>query len=95
MLDFEGRRLLRADGTELDVTATEFDLLAAFANHTNCVLSRERLLDLVHARDGDVFDRSIDVRVARIRRNVECNPANPHVIKTMRGAGYMLVVAKA
>jgi DNA-binding response OmpR family regulator len=91
MLDLEARRLLRRDGSELEITAMEFDLLAAFARNPNRVLSRERLLDLAHNRDTDAFDRSIDVRIARIRRKVEREPGKPQVIRTMRGAGYMFV----
>jgi two-component system phosphate regulon response regulator OmpR len=91
LLDLDARRLLRADGAELELTAMEFDLLAAFARNPNRVLTRERLLDLAHHRDGDVFDRSIDVRITRIRRKVERDPARPRIIKTMRGAGYMFV----
>lgn len=90
-LDLDAQRLFRPDGTELQLTAMEFDLLAAFARNPNRVLSRERLLDLAHQRDGEVFDRSIDVRITRIRRKVERDPAKPQVIKTMRGAGYMFV----
>lgn len=93
-LDLDARRLLQPDGTELELTAMEFDLLATFARNPNRVLSRERLLDLAHHRDGDVFDRSIDVRITRIRRKVERDPARPQVIKTMRGAGYMFVPLK-
>lgn len=90
-LDLEARRLLRADGEELELTAMEFDLLAAFARNPNRVLSRERLLDLAHNRDTEPFDRSIDVRIARLRRKVERDPSKPLLIKTMRGAGYMFV----
>jgi DNA-binding response OmpR family regulator len=90
-LDLDAQRLLCPDGTELPLTAMEFDLLAVFARNPNRVLSRERLLDLAHRRDGDVFDRSIDVRITRLRRKVERDPAKPQVIKTMRGAGYMFV----
>jgi len=93
-LDLDARRLLRPDGAHLDLTAMEFDLLEAFARNPNRVMSRERLLDLAHHRDGDVFDRSIDVRVTRIRRKVERDPARPQLIKTMRGAGYMFVPHK-
>jgi len=91
MLDLDARRLLRRDGSELEITAMEFDLLAAFARNPNRVLSRERLLDLAHNRDTDAFDRSIDVRIARIRRKVEREPGKPQVIRTMRGAGYKFV----
>jgi DNA-binding response OmpR family regulator len=93
-LDLDARRLLRPDGAELELTAMEFDLLAAFARNPNRVLTRERLLDLAHNRDGDVYDRSIDVRVTRIRRKVEREPTRPELIKTMRGAGYMFVPSR-
>jgi DNA-binding response OmpR family regulator len=94
LLDLDARQLLKADGTELPLTAMEFDLLAAFAANPNRVLNRERLLDLAHNRDSEPFDRSIDVRIARIRRKVERDPAKPELIKTMRGAGYMFVPRK-
>ena len=95
LLDLEARRLLQADGVPLELTAMEFDLLAAFARNPNRVLTRERLLDLAHNRDSEPFDRSIDVRIARIRRKVERDPTKPQVIKTMRGAGYMFVPAQS
>jgi two-component system phosphate regulon response regulator OmpR len=93
-LDLDAHRLVASDGTELPLTTTEFDLLAAFARHPNRVLSREQLLDLSHSRPCDVFDRSIDIRIARIRRKVEQDPAKPQMIKTVRGAGYIFVPAK-
>jgi two-component system phosphate regulon response regulator OmpR len=95
LLDLDAQRLLRADGTVLNLTAMEFDLLAVFARNPNRVLTRERLLDLAHRNDGEVFDRSIDVRVTRLRRKIERDPAHPQVIKTMHGAGYMFVAAGA
>jgi two-component system phosphate regulon response regulator OmpR len=94
LLDLDARQLLQADGSEVPLTAMEFDLLAAFANNPNRVLSRERLLDLAHGRGSEPFDRSIDIRVTRIRRKVERDPAKPELIKTMRGAGYMFVPRK-
>jgi DNA-binding response OmpR family regulator len=90
-LDLEARRLSRANGEELELTAMEFDLLAAFARNPNRVLSRERLLDLAHKHDTEPFDRSIDVRIARLRQKIERDPSKPLLIKTMRGAGYMFV----
>jgi two-component system, OmpR family, phosphate regulon response regulator OmpR len=54
-------------------------------------LSRERLLDLAHNPDTEPFDRSIDVRIARLRHKIEADPSQPLLIKTMRGAGYMFV----
>ena len=53
------------------------------------MLTRERLLDLAQARDSEAFDRAIDVRITRIRRKIEPDPAHPKVIKTVRGAGYV------
>jgi two-component system, OmpR family, response regulator len=93
-LDLDTHRLLQSDGSELRITATEFELLAAFARNPNRVLSRERLLDLAHSGDSEPFDRSIDVRIARIRRKVERDPEKPQVIQTIRGAGYMFVPSK-
>ena len=71
------------------LTATEFDLLKAFAERPNRVLSRDQLLELAHNRNWEPFDRSIDIRIARIRRKVERDPSKPQVIKTVRGAGYV------
>ena len=67
----------------------EFDLLAAFAARPGRVLSREQLLELAHDKDSDPFDRSIDVRITRIRRKIETEPQHPRIIRTVRGAGYV------
>jgi two-component system phosphate regulon response regulator OmpR len=90
-LDLEARRLSRTNGEEVELTATEFDLLTAFARNPNRVLSRERLLHLAHNHDTEAFDRSIDVRIVRLRHKIERDPSKPLLIKTMRGAGYMFV----
>jgi two-component system phosphate regulon response regulator OmpR len=90
-LELAARRLLDAAGHEVPVTAMEFDLLRAFAEHPNQVLSRDRLLTLTRNRDWEPFDRSIDIRIARVRRKVEDDPENPRAIRTVRGAGYMYV----
>lgn len=90
-LEFDRRALVTAAGAIEPLTAMEFDLLATFARHPNQVMSRDRLLDLAHHRDLEPFDRSIDIRVARLRRKVELDPAKPEVIKTIRGVGYMYV----
>jgi DNA-binding response OmpR family regulator len=84
-------RHLRGGNDDSLITTSEFNLLKAFAENPNRVLSRERLLDLANARDPDAFDRAIDVRVTRIRKKIEQDPANPKVIRTIRGAGYMFV----
>ena len=88
-LDLDAHKLFDEDGAEVALTAMEFDLLKAFAERPNRVLSRDQLLELAHNRGWEPFDRSIDIRIARIRRKVEADPGKPQVIKTVRGAGYM------
>jgi DNA-binding response OmpR family regulator len=88
-LDLDARRLTGADGAEIPLGPSEFALLRAFAERPGRVLTREVLLDLAHPRGDEHFDRSIDVRIARIRRKVEAVPERPAVIKTIRGAGYV------
>jgi DNA-binding response OmpR family regulator len=88
-LNLDSRKLYEADGTEVPITAMEFDLLQAFAEHPLRVLSRDRLLDLAHGKEMEPFDRSIDTRVTRIRRKIERDPSKPACIKTVRGAGYV------
>ena len=89
LLDLDAHKLFDEDGKEISLTAMEFDLLKAFAERPNRVLSRDQLLELAHNRGWEPFDRSIDIRIARIRRKVEADPGKPQVIKTVRGAGYM------
>ena len=83
-----------ADGEEVTITSMEYDLLKAFADHPNKVLSRDQLLNLAHNRDWEPFDRSIDIRITRLRRKIEPDPAKPQIIKTVRGAGYIYVVGE-
>jgi DNA-binding response OmpR family regulator len=71
------------------MTTMEFDLLRAFAERPNRVLSRDRLLSLAHDREMEAFDRSIDIRIMRLRRKIEDNPDKPAVLRTVRGAGYV------
>lgn len=94
-LDLEGHCLILADGTRDTLTAMEFDLLRVLAQHPNRVLSRDRLLDLAHNRDNEPFDRSIDVRITRLRKKIEADPAKPTTIKTIRGVGYMFVTNRS
>ena len=91
VLDLESHTLKTRSGEDVPLTSMEFDLLKAFAEHPNRVLTRDQLLDLAHNRDWDPFDRSIDIRIARIRRKIEPDPAKPQTIKTVRGAGYIFV----
>jgi DNA-binding response OmpR family regulator len=88
-LDVDAQVLRDEDGNEYPLASSEFALLKAFAQNPKRVLSRERLLDLAEARDREAFDRAIDVRITRIRRKIEPNPAHPSVIRTVRGAGYL------
>lgn len=74
---------------EIPLTSGEFELLKVFVEHPNRVLSRDTLVDLLKGFDRSPFDRSIDVRVTRLRRKMESDPANPHYIRTIWGAGYM------
>jgi two-component system phosphate regulon response regulator OmpR len=90
-LDLDAHRLYEASGEEVPITSMEYDLLKAFAEHPNRVLSRDQLLDLAHNKDWEPFDRSIDIRIARLRRKIEADPAKPQVIKTVRGAGYIFM----
>jgi two-component system, OmpR family, response regulator len=92
-LDLATRQLSDEKGAELPLTGMEFDLLRVFIEHPNRVLTRDQLLTLTRNRDWEPFDRSIDIRIARLRRKIEADPARPAVIKTVRGAGYMFVQA--
>lgn len=88
-LDLAQRRLLRADGREVALTAAEFDLLALFVRHPHKVLSRSQIAALVEGRERDVYDRSIDLRMLRLRRKIEARPERPQMLRTVRGAGYV------
>lgn len=93
-VDLDARSLVHGDGTWEPVTAMEFDLLEVFLQNPDRVLTRDRLLDLAHNRDNDPFDRSIDVRIARIRKKIEYNPSKPQALKTIRGVGYIYTPAR-
>jgi DNA-binding response OmpR family regulator len=90
-LDLEAHQLLDKDSQSVSLTSMEFDLLKAFAENPNKVLNRDQLLNLSHNRDWDPFDRSIDIRITRLRRKIENEPSKPQIIKTVRGVGYMFV----
>lgn len=91
LLDLDQRKLLTTDGAEIEITAAEFDLLALFARHPNRPLNRDQIMEQAHNRGWDVFDRSIDLRVMRLRRKIERNPDKPEVLKTVRNVGYVYV----
>ena len=83
------RNLMSGDGVNVPLGEAEFRLLMAFVMRPRQVLSRSQLLDMADAREADPFDRSIDNRVVRLRRKIEVDPANPALIKTVRGGGYV------
>ncbi len=88
-LDLDARRMVDEAGAEVPLTAMEYDLLATFAAHPRKVLSRERLASLAHDRPLEPGDRSVDIRITRLRQRIEPDPANPVTIRTVRGAGYV------
>lgn len=92
-LDLAARRLSAADGREIALTSGEFDLLKTLVQHAGRVLSRDFLLEATRGREAGPFDRTIDVQVGRLRRKIEAEPENPQILKSVRGAGYVLVVA--
>jgi len=83
------RKLKAADGRAVGLTNGEFSLLAAFVASPQRVLSRDQLLDLSRLHNAEVYERSIDVQILRLRRKIEPDPAQPSFIKTERGAGYL------
>lgn len=84
-----GSHSLTRNGVPVALTAAEFTLLHIFTEHPNRVLSRDLLIDLIKGYDRSPFDRSIDVRVTRLRRKIEEDPAAPHYIRTIWGEGYL------
>jgi DNA-binding response OmpR family regulator len=88
-LDHDAQALRDDEGNEHPLTASEYGLLKVFAANPKRVLSRDRLLELANARDAEAFDRAIDLRIMRIRRKIEPDPARPSVIRTVRGGGYV------
>jgi two-component system phosphate regulon response regulator OmpR len=87
-LDMLSHRLLR-DGQEVPLTSADYELLAVLLVHPNRVLSRDMLFDLLRGYERDAFDRSIDNRVARLRRKIERDPSAPAFIRTIRSEGYL------
>ncbi|MFZ5484261.1 MAG: response regulator [Pseudomonadota bacterium] len=87
-LDLAAQRLLR-EGDEVAITHAEFALLKIFVEHPNRALSRDQIMDWLKGYDRDPFDRSIDVRVTRLRRKLEDDSANPAYIRTVWGQGYL------
>jgi DNA-binding response OmpR family regulator len=91
--DTGARRLLDPAGAEVALTTGEFDLLAVLVRHAGRVLSRDFLLEQTRGRDAGPFDRTIDVQIGRLRKKMEADSERPELIKSVRGAGYVLVPA--
>lgn len=89
MLDVEGRRFFDGGGGEIEVSSMDFDLLETFARHPRQVLSRDRLCELAHGRTLGGADRSLDIRIARLRKKIEIDPSSPRLLRTVRGEGYV------
>jgi two-component system OmpR family response regulator len=92
-LDTAARSLTSPQGQDVALTTGEFDLLCAFAQHPGRVLSRDFLLEQTRGREAGPFDRTIDVQVGRLRKKIEADAEDPQIIKSVRGAGYILVPA--
>ncbi|MFN4231370.1 response regulator [Parvibaculum sp.] len=88
----DARRLLKGE-EEIDLSTGDFDLLLAFVTHPQRLLTRDYLMDLTKGRSWDVYDRSIDVALSRLRRKLDDDAARPALIRTVRGAGYMFTAA--
>jgi DNA-binding response OmpR family regulator len=92
-LNLRTRRLTSPRGTRIELTNGEFSLLQAFCAAPRRVLSRDRLIELSRLDRAEVYDRSVDVQILRLRRKIEATPSHPEYIRTERGAGYVFDVA--
>jgi len=88
-LDLERRELFTAEGTSVELTTGEFEMLATFVQHAGRVLSREFLMDATRGRQLGAFDRTVDAQIVRLRRKIEADAGRPQFIKAVRGVGYV------
>ncbi|MDB6000642.1 MAG: two component transcriptional regulator, winged helix family [Rhizobacter sp.] len=88
-LNLLARRLNAPDGRAVELSNGEFNLLLALCQAPQRVLSRDQLLELSRLHGAEVYDRSIDVQILRLRRKIEADPSSPRFIRTERGAGYV------
>lgn len=86
-----GRKLVDADGADVPLTAMEFELISVLIRHPRQTLSRDRLSQLAHNRDLEPGDRSVDIRITRLRKKIELDPDQPAILLTVRGEGYVYV----
>ncbi len=89
-IDIVARRLTSPEQNPVVLSSGEFNLLRTLLENPNQIVSRDRILDFTHDHDAPVFDRSVDVQVARLRRKIERDPQHPELIKTVRNGGYLL-----
>jgi len=92
VLDTSHRQLISAANVVTPLSGAEYRLLRIFLSHPNRVLNRDQLVDLAQGKEADPLDRSIDVQVSRLRNRLGDDPREPHLIKTVRGEGYVLAV---
>jgi len=92
-LDVVARHLVSNEGVVTSLSGAEFQLLKIFLSHPNHVLTRDQLMMLSKGREAEPLDRSIDILVSRLRQRLLDDPAEPQIIKTVRGEGYVLAVA--
>jgi DNA-binding response OmpR family regulator len=88
-LDLASAKLYDREGVEIALTAMEFNLLKLFVRNKGRVLNRDQLMEMASDREWDPFDRSIDIRILRLRKKLEINPSKPEIIRTVRGLGYL------
>src|SRR5262249_35563193 len=93
IIDMTSQTLTDANDRVVPLTSGEYKLLETFVTHANRVLSRDQLLDYICANDAPAFDRSIDVRIGRLRKKINDDPKHPSLIKTVRNAGYIFASA--
>jgi len=86
-----GTRTLKKSGENISLTTGEFSVLKVFARHARQPLSREKLMELARGREYEVFDRSLDVQISRLRKLIEPDPSNPIYIQTVWGLGYVFI----
>jgi DNA-binding response OmpR family regulator len=92
-LNLRTHKLTTPDGQRLDLSNGEFSLLVAFCGSPQRVLSRDQLMNLSRLHSAEVYDRTVDVQIVRLRRKIEADPAHPQLIVTERGAGYVFMTA--
>jgi two-component system, OmpR family, response regulator len=88
-LNISRRELISPEEKTIELTSGEFDFLKVFVEHPNRVLSRNQILDFAYTNDSPAYDRSVDIRIARLRKKIERDPKSPQWIKTVRNAGYI------